>query len=295
MKVYLNAGFGDQLGDSTLGWIRDHGFSGIRQEVKQGDHARALLEEIDQSQLDALILVGGGFMDWISFEHTIGLARHVAIVANELGLVGSQRFAIEIGNEPDNSKADYKHAPALFARLVRECAASVWEAVPGATVISGGVMNTHEKALEYLEDASRAGFPDGCHIGYHSYHTTTSPEKAHPGFRTRAHEFYRLREIVAGRPMWCTEVGWHTYPSQVPAKLLPKRFWQTVHFNDDQVADFTEQELRLHRDAGAVCCAVFQLNDHDPASSYEHRHGVRRLDGTAKPVAHRIRAIASSL
>jgi hypothetical protein len=42
MKVYLNAGFGDQLGAPTLAWIRDHGFSGVRQEGKQATrHADA--------------------------------------------------------------------------------------------------------------------------------------------------------------------------------------------------------------------------------------------------------------
>lgn len=295
MKVYLNAGFGDSLGASTLAWIGEHGFTGVRQEVKHGDHARQRLEEIAKSNLDALILVCGGFMDWISFQDTIDLARHVAIVANELGLVDSNRFAIEVGNEPDNSHADYQKDPALFARLVRESAAAVWGAVPGATVLSGGVMNTHPKALDYLRDASRSGFPEGCHIGYHSYHTTTAPETAHPGFRTRGDEFRRLKEIVADRPMWCTEVGWHTYSSQIPSKWLPKQFWSTVQFNDAQVADYTERELRLHHEAGAACAAVFQINDHEPASSYEHRHGVRRLDGSAKPVAERIRQLAPTL
>ena len=71
MKTYLNAGFGDELGDATLTWIRDHGFSGVQQEVKHGDHARQRLEEIERSGLEALILVCGGFMDQMSFEHTL--------------------------------------------------------------------------------------------------------------------------------------------------------------------------------------------------------------------------------
>jgi hypothetical protein len=58
------------------------------------------LEEIADANLDALILVGGGFMDWISFKDAVELARHVVIVAKEIGLVDSHRFAVEIGNGP---------------------------------------------------------------------------------------------------------------------------------------------------------------------------------------------------
>ena len=56
-------------------------------------------------------------MDWISFEHTVELATHVAILADQVGMVDRHRFAIEIGNEPDNSKANYKSDSSLFARL----------------------------------------------------------------------------------------------------------------------------------------------------------------------------------
>jgi hypothetical protein len=253
------------------------------------------LQEIAESQLDALILVGGGRMNGIGFDQAVELARHIALVADQVGLVSAGRFAIEIGNEPDNSLAAYQQDPALFARLVRRSAEDIWAVVPQAIVISGGVMNTTMKGLDYLRRASQAGFPDGCRIGYHCYHTTSTPDTPHDGFSSRQGEFDRLADIVSGRPMWCTEVGWHTFPSRIPGRFFPFRPPRTVQFNDDQVADFTERELRLHHIAGAVCAAVFQLNDQDPPSSFEHRHGIRRTDGTAKPVATRLRDIAPSL
>lgn len=295
MRVYVNAGFGECLGAETLAWIRDHGFAGIRQEVFRGEDAEPIIREIADSGLEAILLLCGGHMERISFQHTVDLARHVAIVVRDVVGIDVGRIAVEIGNEPDLACEEYKRHPDEFAKLVREAAAAIWQETPAMTVIAGGVSNTHRDGLAYLEKASRAGFPPGCHIGYHSYHTTTPPEVPHPSFRSRQEEFDRLDDICAGRPKWCTEVGWHTYPSDVRVGVLRQR--KTVHFGDAQVADFTDRELRLQRAAGAVCAAVFQLNDApvEPPSSYEHRHGVRRQDGSAKPVAVRIRSIAPEL
>lgn len=293
MKVYVNAGFGDCLGTETLNWIKAHGFAGIRQEIMRGEDAEPIVREIADSGLEAILLVCGGHMERISFEHTVELARHVALVVRDVVQMDSNRLAIEIGNEPDNAIDEYKKNPGRFSQLVRDSAAVIWQEVPTLKIISGGVMNTHTDGLSYLAAASNAGFPDGCQVGYHSYHTTTPPETAHEGFRSRQEEFGRLRAVVAGRPMWCTEVGWHTYPSVVRVGVLQRR--KTVQFDDNQVADFTERELKLHREAGAVCAAVFQLNDGEPVTSYEQRHGVRRVDRTAKPVAIRIRDIPAGV
>lgn len=293
MKIYINAGFGECLGAETLVWIRDHSFAGIRQEILRGQDAESIIREIADSGLEAILLLCGDKMQRISFEHTVELTRHVAIVARDVVAIDTRRIAIEIGNEPNLACDQYKNHPTEFARLVRESATAIWQEAPSIAVICGGVSNTHRDGLDYLEAASRAGLPDGCHIGYHSYHTTTPPETPHPGFSSRQEEFDRLNRIAAGRPKWCTEVGWHTYPSEVRAGIKRKR----VQFNDAQVADFTERELRLQRAAGAVCSAIFQLNDSavDPPTSYEHRHGVRHIDGSAKPVALRIQEISQEL
>jgi hypothetical protein len=297
MRIYVNAGFGDCLGAQTLRWIRNHGFAGIRQEVFRGQDTEPIIREIAESDLDAILLLCGAQMERISFNDTVDLARHVAIVARDVVGIDIARLAIEIGNEPDLACNEYKYHPEEFARLVRESATSIWAEVPTMSVISGGVSNTHRDGLDYLDSASRAGFPDRCQVGYHSYHTKTAPEIPHDHFRSRREEFDRLRRIVGNRQMWCTEVGWHTYPSRIAARLWPPRAPKTVQFTDDQVAEFTARELVLHRDAGAVCAAVFQLNDADidPPTSYEHRHGIRFVNGDPKPVALRIREIAAAL
>lgn len=182
MKIYVNTGFGECLGADTA-WIRDHGFSGIRQEIFRGEDAEPIIREIADAGREAILLLCGGHMERIAFGHTVELARHVTLVIRDLSIEPG-RVAIEIGNEPDLACDQYKHHPESFTRLVRKSAAAIWRETPSMTVI-----------------------------------------------------------------------------------------------------------------AGAVCAAVFQLNDAavDPPTSYEHRHGVRRQDGTAKPVATRIRAIAPEL
>jgi len=291
MRLLLNAGFGDPLGVDVLRDIHGQGFAGIRQEVKRTDTVRPLCGEIAEAGAQAILLVCGGQMGPEGSGRATppaeiaALAREVATVGVELDLFnGRYPCAIEVGNEPDNAY-EYESRPELFAEAVRLSRDAIRDLHPYVTIITGGVMSTGSDALEYLARASAAGLPDDCAIGYHTYRTTSEPEKPAKGFRSRGAEFKRLKEIAAGRPIWCTEAGWHTAPSYVRSGFFGKR---KVQFTDEQVAEFAEREIRINAQQGAVALAWFQLNDGRDPAVYEHCFGVRRRDGTWKPVANRI-------
>lgn len=279
--------------------LKERGFAGIRQDISTAESAEGLCREIAEAGMQAILLVAGGKMTRngaaIAPDEVAGTAEHVARVANDLGLFdGDTPAAIEIGNEPDGAHATYLKSPATFARAIRLSFDRIRGVSAAAQVITGGITTTDRMRLDYLQSAVHAGIPDECIIGYHTYRTTVTPETAHPGFATRAAEFERLKHIAAGRRIWCTEGGWHTAPSTVKSGAfgLKKR---RVQFTDEQVADFAARELRLNAEHGAEAFVWFQLNDGDNANAFEHRFGIRALNGSWKPVADRLTELAATL
>lgn len=300
MRLYLNAGFGDPLGAATLQQLQDLGFSGVRQDIPTGERTEALCRDLAAGQLTPILLVAGGRMGVVSPgmrpQDIVDLARHVAIHAERAGLFDREiPAAIELGNEPDIEKSRYRNRPDLFSEVVREAAAAIRRVSTRAVIVSGGIANTDERGLEYLRRAMVHGFPDDCAIGYHSYRTTATPDKAHRGFSSRDAEFAALKALAGHRPIWCTEVGWHTAPSTVAVvSWLP--FWRRkVQYSDAQVADFFEQEVEIHRRHGAAVFSWFQYNDGTNPQEYEHAFGIRRLSGEIKPVGQRVALVRQRL
>lgn len=297
MRLFLNAGFGEPIGVEALDLIRRLGFSGVRQDVVKGDVAEALCQELGASTLTPILLVGGGKMrvdrtDGASPEAIIELARHVAIQAERCGLFDREfPAAIELGNEPDTfDTQQYHNRPDLFARVVREGAAAIRQLSTRAVVVSGGVGNTSDFNLDYLSRAIAFGLPDDCAIGYHCYRTTATPGTPHKRFRSRDEEFTRLRQVVGSRPIWCTEVGWHTAPSTVKTGWFSKK---KIRFSDEQVAAFFQEEADIHARNGAEVFAWFQHKDGTNPDAYEQAFGICRVAGDVKPVGQRVAAVAA--
>jgi hypothetical protein len=294
LKLYLSAGFGDAIGAETLDWIRTLGFAGVRRDVRP-DNAGDFCGEFVGTSLSPLFLVAGGQMaddgEAIGPAALAERAAQVASVVNDLGLFDTHGAAIELGNEPDIAVPLYQSEPGRFAEAVAEGARRIRDINLNATVVSGGIGNTNRRGLNYLRRAIERGIPEDVIIGYHAYHTTVPAQTPHEGFASRDDEFERLKSVTGSRRLWCTEVGWHTAPSWKPILWWKRR----VQFNDEQVAEFTDYEVRLHQRHGAEVYTVFQINDGPDADAYEHRFGIRRMNGELKPVGGRIRGLATEL
>lgn len=295
MRLFLNAGFGGALGVEFLAQLRSvWNFAGIRQDVSAGT-APVLCREIAEAGIQAVLLVAGGRMGSegkpVPPEQIADEARQVASAAAEVGLLdGEDPSAIEVGNEPDNAFG-YAEDPALFAEAMRLSRDAIRRVAPGAPVITGGITSLSREALLYLERANTAGLPGDAIIGYHSYRTTRTPEEPADNMSSRAAEFDWLRGIAADRPIWNTEVGWHTAVSYVRQGPYGT-FWRRVRYGDEQVADFAEREVLLNADAGALGCVWYQHRD-GPTGAAADRFGIRRADGAWKPVAYRLRSLAA--
>ena len=121
---------------------------------------------------------------------------------------------------------------------------------------------------------------DGVTIGFHRYPEAGCGALApHDRFRSRDDEWAAFQQLVGTRPTACTEFGYHT------AAAHP----QTL--TDQNVAESVLWDLRFYdaRQVGLAC--VYQLND-GPTGTWMDRYGVRAQDGTWKPVAHAIQALA---
>lgn len=290
MKLYIVAGFDDMIGAKDLALIESLGFAGVRRDVRPANANKFCSEFVD-TRLSPLFLVAGGKMTEqgspLGPPEIAERAAQVARVVSDLGLFDTHSAAIEIGNEPDISNEFYKESPDRFAEAVAESSRRVREVSPGATVVAGGVSNTHKRGLDYIRRAIDAGLPSDVCLGYHSYHTTVAAKVAHPGFSSRDEELRELRVLASGRPLWCTECGWHTAPSFVRAGFLGL-FRKRVQFSDTEVAEFTDQEMSLHDTHGAEVFTLFQMNDGPDPNAYEHRFGIRHSSGDLKPIAGRI-------
>lgn len=276
MKTYINAGFGELLGTENLKRFKFLGFDGVRQDVPSGHSRELVFEFANFPALAPLFLVCGGKMRDIDIAPTVAWA--VAACMQEFACKG----AIEIGNEPDLTG----HSPLKFAQIVTECARGVWAIDPEIPVVLGGVMATNERGLGYLEATLDAGIPRQVSIGYHTYRPG-SPDVPNPGFKSRDGEFHRLKNLANGRPLWNTEIGWHT-SSFKEQRAFPFCFLtQTVQHTDETVFKFLVREKKLNTAAGAEIMTVYQHRDGPSAGQ---KFGITRLDGSLKPSSQIARA-----
>ena len=243
MKPFVNCYRVIELSEWELDTIRNLGFRGIRFDLKSHEDVSASCERLASHGLSGIMLINGDKMQ-MSLEQTVDLAAWAAGTA-------AGDIAIEIGNEPDISPT-YEGDHDGFGRMVNAAAM----AVKGrCTVISGGIFNTGRAGLEYLREALEWIDPT-VHVGVHSYRQTTSPYEAKKPFKSRTDEWRAIREVARGRPVWCTETGWHT--AQFPTGWFGLR---KKHWTNNEVLAFLNMELQIQSQGGAKACVVYQWTD----------------------------------
>lgn len=288
MRLYLQVGFGNPVDRDTLSAVHALGFAGVRIEINTITLVESVLAPFINLPLFPLALINGG-NGQLSPVETAALASVVARTANGFGL---NNLHIEVINEPDLgnvSATDYRNHPERFAEAVLRTYDAVREVSDTIGVVSGGISNLNTRGLGYLQHAMASGvaWPSDLIGGFHRYPETGGwPEQAHDGFSSRQAEFERLYTFTGIRRVWCTESGKHTAPETVRSGWFGRK---TVQFTDDQVADFFRRERTIQRDSGVDVMTWFQLNDGSDPTNPEHRFGIRRLDGTWKPVASALR------
>lgn len=268
MKPYLNAGFGDPIGIADLLLIQQLGFYGVRQDLPEGREEVLIREFADpRVRLRPLFIVNGGKMPY-GPEHAGTYAVRVAQEMRVQGVSGE----IEIGNEPNISHNTYRDKPSdLTLSVVTAFNIMQDHGLADTKLVVGGIMNTDKRGLAYLHEVMK-GMPAKVIVGYHTYRQHDKPSKPSKGFATRGAEFRALNDIVAGREIWNTEIGWHTAKEK-------KHCWsRKTGLSDEEVFERLKEEAAFNRRAGAKVFTVFQLNDGLDSSYYENCFGIRTAD-----------------
>ncbi len=309
MKLYLNLGHipapGSSIGRELLDAIAALGFHGFRQDLPDHhDLCLQILEELAAyERLHPLFLLAGGRM---TREHpgTGGvpwtreaLRQHVEDICGQLdGLAYFDRAdppALEIGNEPDIAVEAWKDHPKLLGETFAECYSTVREFTDRSVVLTPSVSNLNQRGIAYLGRMLARGLPTGAAVAVHRYPSGRDPVKAHAGFATRDAELREVFRIVEGTDVWVTETGRTEGPERIRRFPLPDL---TIRMTEEEVSDYMEAELRFWAAVPQVkAVSWYQLNSGPDPDDPLHHYGIRRHDGTFKPVASRLATLIGEL
>jgi hypothetical protein len=214
MDAYLNAGFGEPLGQSRLKKIHELGFVGIRTGPVFGmlNNVDIVIDELEASELYPLFLFGDGYMDGWTPELFYEMTTHVARRIKRENLFEGRPIYFEIGNEPDIAVPLWRQSPKYLADTFWECYRYTKAICGRIELITGGISNLHENGLDWLSEFMEGLVQDSAIIGFHRYPNGADMTTPHDGFPSREHEWNKLRSLAGGRRLFCTETGMSTGP-----------------------------------------------------------------------------------
>jgi len=284
MDLGINAGFGDPV-TGEFPFFQQLGIGVVRQDLfAHGEDApiEALVAEFANQPTKALFMLAGGKVQVPDGSNRVephilaARGRRVVVAAQAVGLHG---YSLEVGNEPDIAHIDYASRPQDFAEAIRMVHMTVRPLGFDGNLITGGVSNLNQRGLEYLRAMlSTTVIPDDVVLGFHRYpEAGRGAVTPHKGFVSRDDEFQALERIRGDRRVACTEFGYHTAEDRMGMFARRRR-------SDVEVADSVQWDLDFFAQRGVLLAAVYQLRDGD-RDVPEERYGIRRVDGTLKPVA----------
>lgn len=275
MRLLLNAGFGDPLGTELFGELRRLGFDGIRQDVLR-------LDRVEELVRDAAAGAGDAWQPFVIFVVEWGaVTAELAVAVAQFAHGRIPEFAIEVGNElnipdPNTGRAPVK--PTVYGHAFNEIRDAIHLIDPTIHVVTAGISSLSKDSQRWLAAAPILG---PAVIGYHDYRTDDDPRPEAPqkGFGSRDMEFDNLRRLAGPRPIWNTEVGWHT-------AVRKRGLWgmKKYRVSDTEAASYLVREADLTRKRGSDVMVVYQLND-GPKDEPLHRYGIRDFAGNWKPQA----------
>lgn len=195
---------------------------------------------------------------------------------------------VEGRNEPD-----INHPAGHADRLAYEPAAYV-DAMLGLAEAAGArrlpfyggaIANFNRHSLAWLERAAPHTWPVGVGVSAHWYPHGPRIMDPHPGFSSRDHEVQTFLGLIGDRDFLISETG---------ITLAPRRVTRSVFGFEVPIgyASWSEDEQRAGASATwpfwerwrARAVVWYQIND-GPNPTVEERYGLRRFDGSFRPLA----------
>lgn len=305
MNIFLNAGFGDPLPLDQCQQIRAMGFDGIRTDALfAGPHGQEprLISNGTLEETDMHLAAAGLQTQWLisrpletgPIDVTVAVDRVRWLIGS--GFVVAERLphSFDVGLEGNHSRSPYP-IPDLV-RLINSCQDAAGDNIPVSATLTN---NMGREALRYAKACFNAGLSCNA-IGLHPYKTTVKPwEPARgSGWASREEEWSAWQELAAryNVELWAPEWGYHCGVSNVPAPGWMGKLGRKVKlsYSEDQQREFTEYELFDQIERGVKMSGVFQYNDAADAATnqnHEAHYGMRRADGSHKPVVGAIRHV----
>lgn len=205
---------------------------------------------------------------------------------------------VEFHNEPDLARRGGRSQRGVVEpNEYRVGVDAMWEACQryGLYLWAGSISNliAHKRGrgLQWLDATSPHTWPAGVNVSVHRYPDGDFATNPHVGFADRFAEVDALTGIIGARHIACTEFGYHQADKRANWERwlrLPKRAW-----SEDEVRDCVRHEWSFWENVGALGAVLYQHND-GPTSGTSAPHaldtyGIRRADGSLKPVASTFR------
>jgi hypothetical protein len=293
LPTYLNAGFGDLLGNKRLEKIASLGFTGIR-EGSDGSLKSylAVVKELGEFEiLSPIFLFGGGYMEYATPEMFYTYTTQVAKMIKINGYFQGVPVYFEIGNEPDIAVPQWRQNPKHLADTFWEVYQAVKSIHGEIELITGGISNLHDHGLDWLEEFLLAGVPAKAIIGFHRYPNGYMIEKPHDGFASREHEMNRLQALADGRRLLCTETGASQGPHK-QAKKFPLCFLNdSVWLDEEEQAEAFKTEWNFYRRRGVLGMAWYQHRDGQHKNNILSHYGIYTSTEEEKLICGQIREL----
>lgn len=259
----IQAGFGRILGAPVLNQLREFGYRLVRLDCQwnalpsldrpaKAAYAKCLADEVLLAGMTPLIIID-------RVEQVEWFQRKLVV--------------LEAMNEPDLRQMSASAYGSFVVSVSLEANRL------GLPLYVGSISNLNKRGFTFLRDImpyvmGRAGVEG---ISIHRYAAGRSPTHPHTGYDSRLNEVEELQKLLQGMPFGVSEFGYHT------CRQWTWHIWPWRH-SDEQVAAHVAWEHGFWREQGATFSVLYQVND-GPAQTSEERYGIRRGDGSWKPVA----------
>ena len=293
MQGYLNAGFGEMLGEDWLNKISNIGFAGIRTDITSA-HKESVLKELGEfKKLSPIFLFGGGHMEGWTPERFVEEVTWGARRITDEGYFTDTTVYFEIGNEPNIAEAYWRQNPARLNDTYWDCYHAAKSINSKIEVITGGIHNLTHEALDWLDEFMSTPIPDGGIVGFHRYPNGIDPAKAHKGFQSRAHEFNRLQALAGGHKLFCTETGMTQGPHGIKRSFPLCWLKQDVYITQEEQAKAAAFEWAFYKPRNVIGIVWYQHRDGQDYKDSESNFGIYDINYDEKEVVDTFRRIFS--
>jgi hypothetical protein len=273
MLSYINAGFGNVLGDLWLDRIYHLGFNGIRQDIDI--RWKQVVNELGRYEKFIPIFLFGGsdISGWTPddfLSYTTLVARHIL----EKDYFVNQKIYFEIGNEPDIAVREWREDPQKLHTTFWECYHAVKSINKNIEFVTGGISNLNKRGLDWLAEFVQNPLPNNAIIGFHRYPHGHKVETPHNGFDSREHEMNRLRSLSGAHKLMCTETGLSMGPYRVRRGFPLCCLHKNMYISEVTQGMALEHEWNFYRRRGVEGLVWYQLKDGPLESSIQDHFGM---------------------